>query len=814
MEATFSGARLADAQELLFYSPGIDVTELKADSDNVVKAKLKISPQCRLGIHAVRLRSATGISNLRTFTVGPLPEVPEQEPNTDFAAPQAVPFGCTVSGVVQNEDVDHFVVEAKKGERITAELEGIRLGYTFFDPYLAILNSDRFELARSDDAALLRQDCLCAVVAPADGKYIVQVRESAYGGNGSCLYRLHVGKFPRPTAVLPAGGRPSEALTVRWLGDPAGEWTEQVTLPSTEDLEYGLFAKDAIGISPSPNVVRVTDLPNALEAEPNDTTAQASAGTAPGALNGIIEKPGDVDFFKFSAKKGQQFDIRVLARVPLRSPLDPVLVILRANGAGLASNDDSGGPDAYLRFNAPEDEDYFIQVYDHLRAGGPAFVYRVEITPVKPTLTMTLPEVQQYVPVVLPVPRGNRMALMINAARNNWGGDLNVTLEGLPQGLTFQTVPMTADRTTVPVLFTATADAPLDGTLTQVVGRPADANLPIVGQLDQRTMLVRGQNNIDVWGHTADRMAAAVTDAVPFEIEIVQPQAPIARQGSKQLKVVAKRKEGFAQPIAVRLLYAPPGIGASGSISIPGDKSEGEIPLTANGNAAIGTWPLIVIGTATVGNGGVEVASQMAQLTISDQYFNFTFDKAAGELNQETQMAIKVEKKIDFEGEATAELLGLPANTSAKPEPLKFTKDSTELVFPIKIDQTAKPGVYKTLVCRAVVTQNGEPVTHTLGTGELRVDEPLPPKPAAPQPAAQPQPQAPPQPQPAAAEPPKRLSRLEQLRLERAKQNPGREVAANAGTAERRRSPDRRTTSGARQSELADVSRARNQSQL
>lgn len=771
VEATFSGTRLADAQELLFYSPGIEVIELKAEGDNAVKARLKISPDCRLGIHAVRLRAASGISNLRTFTVGPLPEVPEQEPNSDFAAPQTVSLGCTVSGVVQNEDVDHYLVEAKQGERITAELEGIRLGYTFFDPYLAILNSERFELARSDDAALLRQDCLCAVLAPADGKYIVQVRESAYGGNGSCLYRLHIGKFPRPTAVIPAGGRPSESLTVRWLGDPAGEWTEQVTLPSLEDPAYGLFAKDAVGVSPSPNLVRVVDLPNALEAEPNDTTAQASTGTAPGALNGVIDRPGDVDFFKFSAKQGQQYDIRVLARVPLRSPLDPVLVVHRADGAGLASNDDSGGPDAYLRFNAPADEDYFVQVYDHLRAGGPAFAYRVEIAPVKPSLTMSLPEVQQYVPVVLPVPRGNRMALMVNAARNNWGGELNVALEGLPAGVTFQTVPMAADRTTVPVLFTAAADAALDGTLAQVLGQPTDANLPLAGQLEQRTMLVRGQNNIDVWGHTADRMAAAVTDAVPFEIEVVQPQAPIARQGSMQLKVAAKRQDGFAQPIALRLLYTPPGIGASGSITIPADKNEGEIPLTANANSAIGTWPLIVIGTATVGNGGVEVASQMAQLTISDSYFSFAFDKAAGELNQETQMVIKVEKKIDFEGEATAELLGLPANTSSKPEPLKFTKDSTELVFPIKIDQTAKPGVYKTLVCRAIVTVNGEPVTHTLGAGELRVDEPLPPKPAAPQPAAQPQ--APPPPQPAAAEPPKRLSRLEQLRLEKMKQSEG-----------------------------------------
>ena len=197
------------------------------------------------------------------------------------------------------------------------------------------------------------------------------MRESAYGGNGSCLYRLHIGKFPRPTAVLPAGGQPGEALTVRWLGDPAGEWAEQVTLPSTEDLEYGLFAKDAIGVSPSPNMIRVTDLPNATEAEPNDTTAQASAGAAPGALNGIIEKPGDVDYFKFSAKQGQQYDIRVLARSPLRSPLDSVLTVHRATGAGLASNDDTGGPDGYLRFTAPADEDYFIQVHDHLRAGGP-----------------------------------------------------------------------------------------------------------------------------------------------------------------------------------------------------------------------------------------------------------------------------------------------------------------------------------------------------------------------------------------------------------------------------------------------------------
>jgi hypothetical protein len=254
-----------------------------------------------------------------------------------------------------------------------------------------------------------------------------------------------------------------------------------------------------------------------------------------------------------------------------------------------------------------------------------------------------------------------------------------------------------------------------------------------------------------------------VTDAVPFELEIQQPQAPIVRGGSKALKVVAKRQEGFTAAIAIRMLYNPPGIGSSASISIPAGKNEATIPLTANSSAAIGVWPIVVTGSATVGNGRVEVATQMAELTISDSYFRFAFEKTAGELGQKTELVVNVENKTAFDGEADVRLLGLPANTTTPAEPQKMTKDSTQLVFPITITDKARPGTYKSLVCRAIVTQHGEPVTHTLGSGELRVDKPLPPKVAAPKPAAKPQPKpATPQTQPK-----KRLSRLEQLRLQK-----------------------------------------------
>ena len=124
-------------------------------------------------------------------------------------------INTTVQGALENEDVDYYVTTVKKGQRISAEVEGIRLAGAFFDPYVAILNSERFELAASDDTSLLLQDSSVSVIAPADGNYIIQIRESSYTGNANCRYRLHIGAFPRPAAVYPAGGQSGTDLEVK-----------------------------------------------------------------------------------------------------------------------------------------------------------------------------------------------------------------------------------------------------------------------------------------------------------------------------------------------------------------------------------------------------------------------------------------------------------------------------------------------------------------------------------------------------------------------------------------------------------------------
>src|SRR5438876_751287 len=65
VEVILSGERLADAQELLWYSPGIQVSKLEVPTNqaSLVKAQLKIAPDCPLGEHALRLRCASGVSD-------------------------------------------------------------------------------------------------------------------------------------------------------------------------------------------------------------------------------------------------------------------------------------------------------------------------------------------------------------------------------------------------------------------------------------------------------------------------------------------------------------------------------------------------------------------------------------------------------------------------------------------------------------------------------------------------------------------------------------------------------------------------------
>ena len=352
--------------------------------------------------------------------------------------------------------------------------------YRCSDPYLAILDSSRFELATADDTPLLGQDACCSVIIPADGTYDGQVRESAYGGNGACQYRLHLGTFPRPTAVVPAGGKPGEEIEVTFLGDPTGPIKQKVKLPANVPPgRFGLFAQDTGGISPSPVPFRLSDLPNVIETDGNINHATATkGGDLPLALNGVIAKEKEVDHYRVTAKKGQVFDVHCYAR-RLGSPLDSVMTISALNGSAIIANDDAIGPDSYFRWTVPADGEYVLTVTDHLGKGGVNYFYRVEFTTVRPKLSVTVPKVDIFgYSQDRQIPDG-----VMAIAWRRWLSPIAsmwVVISpcqrgrGLPVGIALSADTMPAGLNAMPVVLEATPEAPIAGMLGQLTASLAD----------------------------------------------------------------------------------------------------------------------------------------------------------------------------------------------------------------------------------------------------------------------------------------------------------------------------------------------------
>lgn len=764
-EITFNGSNLADAQEIFFYEPGFEVVKLEATA-NQVKVTLKVAPDCRLGEHVAQVRTASGISDFRTLYVEALPAVAEKEPNSDFAEPQPITLNSTVDGIAQSEDVDYYVLEAKKGQRIVAEVVGMRLSTALFDPYVAILDSKRFELAASDDTPLAVQDGVAAVIAPEDGQYFIEVRESSYEGNGNCRYRLHVGTFPRPTAVYPAGGKLGEPTEVRFLGDPAGELKQTIALPAEDVVDFGLFATDAGGISPTPNAFRLFEHGNVLEVEPNNEFAQGTPAELPLAFNGIIETDGDVDCFKFAAKKGQVFDVECFAR-RIRSGLDPVVNLYYADGRGITSNDDSRGPDSYFRFNVPADAEYVIRVTDHLGRGASDFVYRIEFQQVQPSLALSIPQVERYGQYrqQIYVARGNRFGTLMNATRTNFGGELVLENKDLPPGVTVHAEPMPANLASMPVVFEAAADAPIGGKLVDFTARHADETTGIRGRFRNKGELVLGAPGQSLYRwKDVDRLAIAVVEELPFTLEIIEPKVPLVRNGSMQLKIVAHKKEGWDEQISVQIPFRPPGLNAASAINIPKGQTEANYPINAAGNAELKEWKIYALGSAPVNGGNAWASSPLTRLQVAEPYTQFALQRASCEQGQEAQIYCKLTTATPFDGQAVAQLVGMPNKVTTSE--IQFNKDSAELTFVLKTDPASPVGKHN-LYCQVTITQNGEPIVNNVGSVQLQIDQPLPEpvaKPTTPAPTqvATQQPKPTPMPQAAPAKP---LTRLEKLRL-------------------------------------------------
>lgn len=729
-EVTLIGGNLGGAVDVVFHDAGIALAAIEAVDDKNVKATLDIAPDCPTGLHALRVRTRAGVSNLMLFSVGNLPEIAEIEPNNSPDTAQEIALDTTVNGVVTNEDVDYFAVELAEGDRLAVEIEGLRLGNLLFDPKLRLFGPRGHELIAEDDTAVLRQDAGFVHVAREAGRHLIAVSESSFGGSPDSHYRLHVGRFPRPLSATPLGGAPGATVSVAWLGDPGAPPADialDPDLPATTTLP----AVNDAGVSPTGIPFRVTDLPGTVEVEPNNSPEEATPGPAPGAFDGVINGPGDVDYFRFEGAKDQVFDFRVWAAA-LGSPLDSVLEVFKPDGSPLASDDDGAGMDSALRATLPEDGVYTFRVRDHLRRGGEAFAYRVEVTPVTPRLRLTLAENK---PVVAALPRGNQTYLLVNTSRADFDGPVRLEMPDLPEGVTARPATVPEGVTTVPVILEATGDAPVGGGLVALRGVLDDPDRDIQGGIDQQVVLVYGRNETTFYARDVDRLALAVGDPAPFRVRIVPPKAPGIVQSAMRLVVEAERAEGFADAIDLFFPWLPGGIGG-GTAQIPEGADRTEIGIEFNGNAPVGTHAIFVGARAA----GHQLCTPPEPIEVQEPWVRFVLPAVESEPGKTVPYAVALEHRVPFEGAVEAALFGLPKGVTA--EPRAITSETEEVVFDLAVAEDAKDGKFESVGVSATLVAHGEPMVHNGYGGKITLYPPLPPElqAQAPPPAPEPEP--------------------------------------------------------------------------
>jgi hypothetical protein len=728
LEVRFNGERLDDAEEIISYEPGLNIINLESVTNKLVVARVKIAADCVLGEHHLRVRAASGLSELRTFFVGPYPVVAEVEPNNDPAHAQKIDYNTTVSGVIKNEDVDCFSVEARKGQRLSVEVEGMRLGRGVFDPRLAVLDETGAVIADVDDTWLALQDPFVSLVAPHDGHFVIQLREVTYGGSDDCDYRLHVGAFPRPTSIYPLGGRMGDTLPVTFFSDATGAFTNAVPLPRSTHDKYPVFA-ELDGLSaPTPNWIRVSPFPNVLAAPPNEDREHATTARIqpPLALNGILSRKGQEGWFRFPAAKGVALEVNVYAR-QLRSPLDSIIEVFDRDGRSLAANDDSVGVDSALKFTPSETTNYFLRIRDTLGGGGRDFTYRVEITPAVPRVSVKIPEVARNDSQArqwIAVPRGNRFATLISAKRANFSGELQFHVDGLPQGMTMTADALPQNLDSIPLVFEASADAPIGGKLLDLTASGINGSSRASGKFRQDVILVEGPNNSTYYSTSVDKLCVAVTREAPFKLRIAEPQVPIVQAGSMRLEVDAERDPGFDEPIELQMVWNPPGVSSQSDATIPKDATNVFYTLNAGGGADLRSWKIAVLGQAKVKEGEVYVSSQLAPLRVAAPYLAGKIETTWVTPGKPAKITVTLQQQKSFAGKAVIRLGGLPEKITAADR--EITAEDKEVVFDLNVDPKCPSGPSKNLFCAVDVMQSGQVIPHTIAAGGiLRV---VPPK--------------------------------------------------------------------------------------
>ena len=409
--------------------PAAAKASVSGDGPDRVKWTVDVPPEQPVGVGVIRLVTRDGVSNALPIMVDDLPSVAAATGNSSPPAAQAVTPPVAVDGACSAGASDYYRFAAKKGQRISVEVVAARLG-SQLDPAVRLLDAGGNELVAIDDTPGVGPDCRFAHTFAADGDYVLEVRDSAYAGGPEFFYRLRVGDFPLATVPFPLGVRRGTTQAFTFTGsDSAGAAPVTAAIPADalKQLRLSVRYVGERGKAGGSGFVAaaVGERDEAVEAEPNDSPESATPLTTapPLAFNGRFDQPGDRDFYRLAAKKGERRIFSARTR-SLGSPCDVRMQLLSPGGKKLAESKVEGAGEGTLDATFPEDGDYRLMVEDLNRAGGPGLAYRIAVERYTPGFSLSI-ETDR-----VNVKAGESFEIKVTCVRRDYAGPIALSVQG------------------------------------------------------------------------------------------------------------------------------------------------------------------------------------------------------------------------------------------------------------------------------------------------------------------------------------------------------------------------------------------------
>lgn len=413
------------------------------------------------GMRSLRLVTPLGLTNPLVFSIGELPEFRELDVKNSKADAElgitipAVANGRIIPGDVDRVrfplrqapqympgDVDRYRFMARKGQQLVAAVSARDLiPYLadavpgWFQATLTLFDANGKELAYQDDYRF-HPDPLLHCQIPADGEYVLEIRDALYRGREDFVYRIAIGELPVVTSVFPLGGKVGTKAEVTLSGWNLPAPTLTIDATKKSPGVYPVVVQRA-DLTSNRMPFAVDDQSGILEREPNNSQKDAQPLQLPIVVNGRIQQAGDRDVFSVHGRAGDAIVADVQAR-RLESPGDSAIELVDAAGRRVAFNDDHDDKgfgllthqaDPLLMATLPATGTYFLRLWDVQGKGGPEYGYRLRIGPPAPDFDLWV------APSTINAAGGTTVPITVYARRTDgFSGDIALSMEDAPGG--------------------------------------------------------------------------------------------------------------------------------------------------------------------------------------------------------------------------------------------------------------------------------------------------------------------------------------------------------------------------------------------